>query len=299
MSDLLSVVIPSRKEKFLHKTIKDLLEKATGDIEVIAVLDGYWLLPEEIIDDKRVHYIHFSESKGMRACINAGVDIANGKYIMKTDGHCMFAHGFDEILKHDSHSDWVQIPRREALEPESWTMRTDQRPKYPIDYMFLTYPNDDKDWGGREFSGREWRERNDSEEMKGRLIDDAMSFQGSCWFMEKSYYYFLELMDEESYGSFWKEAQEIGFKAWLSGGRVVRNKKTWYAHLYKGKKYGRGYRLDKSGNDTHRQNIQDWMYKKVWHKQKHNMAYLIKKFPDAPMWTPERIEECNYKIEPN
>ena len=40
-----------------------------------------------------------------------------------------------------------------------------------------------------------------------------------------------------------QEAEEIGLTTWLSGGRVVTNKNTWYAHLFKGKELGRGYFL--------------------------------------------------------
>jgi len=293
--DKISLIIPSRGERFLHKTIKDILEKATQEVEVIAVLDGYWPPYNEMLSDDRVHYIHYSESIGMRGAINAGVAMAKGKYILKTDGHCMFAKGFDEVLKADHQEDWVQIPRRKRLEPEAWTLRDVEKPD--MDYMFLTYPNEDPEWGGREFSGREWREKNQDPALKSILIDDAMSFQGSAWFMTREYFYWLELMDEQSYGSFWKEAQEIGFKCWLSGGRVVRNKKTWYAHLHKGKKYGRGYRLNKGGNEIHQQNIEKWMNQKAWHKQIHPMSYLIEKFPGCPMWTPERIKEAQWKTE--
>lgn len=298
----ISVVIPSRNEQFLSRTIQDLLSNATSEIEVIAVLDGYW--PEAhktahwstpaIIEDKRVHYIHFPEPRGMRAAINAGVDIAKGEYILKSDGHCMFAKGFDTALMADMADNWISIPTRKRLEPESWTLRDVEKPD--INYMFLTYPNDDKEWGGREFSGREWREKNSDPTLKDKLIDDAMSFQGSAWFMKKDYFHFLELLDEETYGPFWKEAQEIGFKCWLSGGRVIRNKKTWYAHLHKGKTYGRGYSLDKSNPDQAKDNILAWMTRKMWHKQKYPLSFMIKKFPDAPMWTPERIKEADYAL---
>ena len=43
--DKISIVIPSRCEPLLTPTIKDLLVKAKGEIEVIAVLEGYW--PQE------------------------------------------------------------------------------------------------------------------------------------------------------------------------------------------------------------------------------------------------------------
>ena len=41
----LSVIIPCHKDPYLQKTIDSLLENATGEIEVIAVLDGYWADP--------------------------------------------------------------------------------------------------------------------------------------------------------------------------------------------------------------------------------------------------------------
>ena len=259
MADLVSIIIPSRNEQFLAPTIKDLLEKATQDIEVIAILDGYWPPKEEMVDDPRVLYIHCSKAKGMRAGINAGADIARGKYLMKIDGHCIVDKGFDEKLKADCKPDWVVIPRRYALDAEKWQIEERTDNKYPIDYQFLTYPEaSDEGYGGKEFSGRLWREKNSDPESKGKLIDDCMSFQGSCWFMEKEYFKFLELMDEESYGTFWKEAQEISFKAFLSGGAVKRNKKTWYAHLHKGNKYGRGYSLADTTPDKCKENIKKW-----------------------------------------
>lgn len=284
---LVSIIIPSRNEQFLYKTTRDLLDKATENIEIIPVLDGYWPKREEIIDDKRVHYIHFGESRGMRAAINAGAAIAKGEYLMKLDGHCMLAKGFDEVLKADMKDDWVVIPRRLRLEPETWTLRDVEKP--PMDYMFVTYPlvEDPQNWGGNGFSGREWRERNKDPELKAKLIDDALSFQGSMWFMKKSYFYFLELMDEIHYGPFWKEAQEIAFKCWLSGGRVIRNKKTWYAHLHKGRKYGRGYSLHRDMGKESNAYTNRWLTEKVWHKQKYDMKWLINKFWPVPSWPEE------------
>ena len=63
---VLSVLVPARNEVFLQKTITDLLTKAIGDIEVIAILDGYWPTPQLIADD-RLKIIHHGKSRGMRA----------------------------------------------------------------------------------------------------------------------------------------------------------------------------------------------------------------------------------------
>ena len=46
-----SVIIPSRNEHFLQKTIDDLLEKAEGDVEIVVVMDG---TDQDVRQDKRV-----------------------------------------------------------------------------------------------------------------------------------------------------------------------------------------------------------------------------------------------------
>ena len=40
-----SILIPSRNEMFLAKTIEDLLQNIRGKTEIIAVLDGQWRNP--------------------------------------------------------------------------------------------------------------------------------------------------------------------------------------------------------------------------------------------------------------
>ena len=112
---MLSVIIPSRNEQFLPNTIDDIFAKAEGEIEVIAVLEGYQPDPP-LKEDPRLHIIHHDKPKGMRACINAGVAIAKGRYLMKTDAHCMFDYGFDYKLATSCDKTWVVIPRRYSLD---------------------------------------------------------------------------------------------------------------------------------------------------------------------------------------
>ena len=230
---LLSIVIPSRNEKYLKQTIKDLLSKATGDIEIIAVLDGCW---SEIVENERVHYIHFTESQGMRGAINAGVAVAKGKYIMKTDGHCMFDKGFDEKLK-ECEKNWIVIPRRYALDVHNWKIEERTDDKYPIDVMELN----------SDLQGVPTHKRKDDS------IIDTESFQGSCYFLTKEYFNKLNLLDEKQFTSFFNEAQEIALKVKKDGGRVVRNTRTWYAHFHKTE--GRGYSLKNVDRNKARQSV--------------------------------------------
>jgi glycosyltransferase involved in cell wall biosynthesis len=261
---MVSVVIPSRNEPYLNKTIKGILENST-QAEVIAVLDGWWEEPEKIIEDPRVKYIHFTESKGMRSAINAGVAIASGDYIFKCDAHIMVSKNFDKVLEEQTKDNWVVVPRRFALEPETWTV--EENPKYPVDYMELS----------RDLHGEAWTSKNRDSSLEKIAIDDLMSFQGSAWFMKKTYFYELELMDEVNYGTFAYEAQEIGLKAWLSGGEVKVNKNCSYAHWHKTK--GRGYSLDKVDVRKAEAFMYNWeTLGRAWHKQTKPLEWLYDKF---------------------
>lgn len=276
-----SVVIPSRNERFLQQTVSDILSKAEGDIEVIVNLDGYWPDPP-LFNDHRLVTLHRGDPRGMRPGINSAVAISTGDYILKADAHTMWDQGFDVKLLADMQDNWVVVPRRKRLDAENWTLQDTHKPD--IDYMLLSYPDDPNDFGGPGLNGKLWEEKNRDESLKTVMIDDLMSAQGSAWFMKKSYFYELDLMDWEKWGTFWAEFQEIGFKCWLSGGRVVVNKKTWYAHLHKGKKYGRMYPLAHALLDQGAHYAKRWMNEKVWDKQTLPFSSMIERFMPIPGW---------------
>ena len=272
----LSIIIPARNEVFLSQTVNDLLTKAVEDIEIIVVLDGYWPDPP-LQEDKRLHIIHRGKPLGLRNAINSAAEIAKGKYILKCDAHCLFGDGYDEILKADCESNWISIPRRYSLDAINWC----RKEKHPIDYLYLECPSISKHG---DLAGVVWNERNYNVELEKVLIDDLLTFQGSCWFMHKDYFFELGKLDEENYGTFRKEPQELGFKCWLSGGRVIRNKKTWYAHLHKGKQFGRGYSLRntdwKKGDEYNKK----WITNSAWSGQTKEFKWLVEKFMPMPGW---------------
>ena len=269
---MLSVVIPSRNEPYLRQTILDLLKKSKGEIEVIVFLDGYWPPAKEIVDNPSVIYIHSCIAKGMRNAENSCVAVAKGDYVMKLDAHCMFSEGFDEVLKKDCEYDWVVVPRRYPLDPEKWQIEERTDNKYPIDYMYLS----------KDLHGVVWTEKNHDPQLKKKMIDETMSNQGSVWMMKKTYFHWLELMDESLYGMFWNEFQEIGLKTWLSGGKVMVNKNAWYAHWHKTK--SRGYSLPSNEQVDAQKNVNRWLTEKMFHKQKHTIKWLVDRFAPVPTW---------------
>lgn len=239
MNQKLSIVIPSRNEPHLAKTVNDLLSKAKGEIEIFAILDGWWPSGDEISNDPRVNYLHFSEARGMRNAINSGVAVSDGGYIMKTDAHCLFSEGYDETLKKYHQDNWVQIPRRYALDVVNWKIEERSDDKYPIDVMVLDEDN----------QAIPTRERKDNS------IIPTESFQGSCYFMTKNYFNKLKLLDEEKFTSFWNEAQEIGLKVGKDGGKIMCNTYTYYAHFHKTE--GRGYSLAGVDREKARQSVEE------------------------------------------
>lgn len=294
---VLSIIIPSRSDQYLQKTVDDLLNKAEGEVEVIVVYDGRWADPI-LRDDPRLVQVHhgmIDDNLGMRASINAGVAISRGQYIMILDEQCGVDQGYDIKLAANCEDNWVVIPRRKRLEPETWTLVNDGR--VDIDYMYVEYPYVkpfDKTQG---LHGAEWKQR--YFDHKDIMIDDTPTMQGSCYFMTRKHWdTIIGELDSTYYGPFTMEAQEVGLKTWLSGGRVVVNKNTWYSHWHKGHK-GKGYAFTNEQYRRHQEgmekgrlyaieywlNTKDFMYDWNW--------FVTERFPDMPGWTTdwkERIE---------
>src|SRR3990167_6528714 len=112
MSIKLSIVLPSYRDPLLFKTIRDILDNSElGDqLEVIGVWDGYYPPADLIIEDPRVKYLHLGANRGMRGAINAGVAMATGEFIARSDEHCSFGKGFDRILTETCEPNWIVTP---------------------------------------------------------------------------------------------------------------------------------------------------------------------------------------------
>lgn len=288
---MITIVIPTRDELYLDKTVADIFAKARGEIEVIVVYDNCWNDPAPT-DDPRLTIVHFSERRGLRAAVNTAAEIGKGDFLMKVDAHCMFAEGFDVELAKSCEKDWVMIPRRYSLDADKWEVKKDRE---KVDYMYLAFPFVDEN-NQLGFHGKNWMKR------KGPEIDETMSFQGSCWIMPMQYFRDLIYpMDEANYGLFIGEPQEIAMKVWLSGGRVMVNKRTWYAHLWKGRWYREKFR-ERYGKDYTRVGRQErkrgnaysldyWFFDR-WEGAKYKLEWLVEKFWPVPTW-PEEREQWN------
>ena len=239
---MLSIIIPSYKDPLLNKTINSILTNACTDIEVIAVLDGYWA--DNIIEDKRVKYIHLGNNRGMRGAINAGVDIAKGDYIMRTDEHCMFGERFGDILIKDCQSNYIITAKRYFLDPVKWEVMPDE----PVECEKLVIQE------GKKFSGSRWNER--AKEIADPIIE-SMAMQGSMWLMPHKWWdTVIGELQVEGYGPHYQDSHEMVFKTWKAGGKLMLDRNTWYAHKHRS--FPRTHNEGTTENPTNRE--AGWKY---------------------------------------
>ena len=292
-----SIIIAARNELYLNPTIENILKNSEDETEVIVVMDGYW--PRELPkEDKRLILVH-RERQGMKASINSAVQMCSGQYILKIDAHCIISEGFDHVLKQNCDKDDVVTIRRYSLNPDTWDIKRD---KDFVDYEYLRFPYELENkavHGSRVgIHAENWKERTISR--IDRLIDNQPTFQGSFYFMHKEHFVKrIEGLDEKGFGTFVGEAQQIGLKTWLGGGRCLINKKLWYSHLWKGKPYREAHlkeigtpytRIGQKELKASNAFCVDYFMHDRWKDRKHNLEWLIDKF-DMPTWPKDWMKE--------
>ena len=269
---MISVIIPAKNEVYLERTIRNVLDNATGDIEIIAELDGYLPDPPIHMNDNRVRFIHHKEGIGQRQCINHGASVAKGEFVMKLDAHCAVGKGFDTILAKDCQYDWTMIPRMYNLDHETWQPKTHKL----TDYMKIDMTEDRLLRAGY-YGKKEWRARH----RNARLIDDTMCCMGPCFFMHKARFWELGGCDE-NHGGWGQQGVEVACKAWLSGGALKVNKKTWFAHWFRGGTAGFPYHITGNQQEAARTYSRDVWLKDKWPKAKQKFSWLVDKFNAQP-----------------
>ena len=293
----LSILIPARNEMFLNKTIENILENIEADTEVIAVLDGYY---DEIPSNPRARVIHHETSIGQRAAVNEAARLSDAKYVMKLDAHCAVDKGFDVKLMEDCEPDWTVIPRMYNLHAFDWECVNCGERYYQADPV----PNCKKCQGAdfkisvvweprlhkkTDFARFDntmhfqyWRKYHKRPEAKGDIAD-VMSSVGACFFMHRDRFFEIEGLDEH-HGSWGQFGTEISCKSWLSGGRQVVNKKTWFSHFFRVGKLKFPYDITWEAQENARI-YSRWLWQgDNWHLAKRPLSWIVDKFKPIPSW---------------
>lgn len=299
----LSILIPARNEMFLSKTIQDILQNSTSETEIITVLDGEWADPP-VEQHPRVSIIFHNQSIGQRAATNEAAKIASGKYVMKVDAHCAFDNGFDTKLLADMNDNWTVVPIMRNLHVFDWVCsnghRRYQGPSGPckecgepteMDIVWRAKPSPQSKSYCFDATPhfQYFNEFSKRPEGKGD-ITETMSLQGSCFMMTRDRYFDLNVCDEE-FGSWGSQGIEVAVKSWLSGGRVIVNHKTWYAHMFRTQGPGFGFPYHQSGKQVKRakERAKKIFFSNGWEKQTRPISWLVKKFWPVPGWTEDDL----------
>lgn len=313
----LSVIIPARNEMFLQQTISNVLENIEADTEIIVICDGGWPDPP-VMDHERVVVIHHTVPIGQRAATNEGARVSQAKYIMKLDAHCAVDKGFDKKLIEGCQHDWTLVPAMYNLHAFNWVCSFCGKETYQgkkptscsttYESPGIVCANEDEfemkiiwkpkpkhltlSWRfDKNLQFQYWQKhRKRPETRRGNYIE-TMSFIGACWFMERERYWELDGLDE-AHGIWGQVGTEMACKTWLSGGKLLTCKKTWFAHLFRTGNFkgafGGGssfpYPLPQSQIDHARKHSQDMWLNNKWPKAIYPLDWLVEKFRPIPDW---------------
>jgi len=298
----LSILIPARNEMFLARTIEDILTHSEADTEVVVILDGAWADPP-IQDNDRVTLVYHPVSIGQRAAMNEAARLARGRYVMKCDAHCAFDQGFDRILLEDiaGHDDWTIVPLMKNLHAFDWVCQECGNRRYQgksgpcpkcggeeqreVIWKAKKSPNTTsmrfdpnlrfKYWGGYK------------KHQKGDLAE-TMSLLGACWMLSKRRYFALNICDEE-HGSWGQQGTEVACKTWLSGGRLICDKRTWFAHMFRtqGDDFDHPFPLSSRQVNRARKHSKRLFLRGEWEGAIHSLWWLLNRFAPVQGWEEE------------
>lgn len=121
-------------------------------------------------------------------------------------------------------------------------------------------------------------------------ITETMSLQGSCWMLTRDKYWELDVCDE-NFGSWGSQGIEVAVKTWLSGGQVMCNHKTWYAHMFRtqGGDFGFPYPISGKDQEHAKSYARDLFFNNKWPRQVRPLSWLVNKFWPVKGWTEEDL----------
>lgn len=312
----LSILIPARNEMFLNNTIDDIVKHCEADTEIIVVLDGAWADPG-IPKNERVNVIYVPEAIGQRAATNLACQLSKAKYVMKVDAHCAFDQGFDRKMieafqKTGDNVTMVPVMRNLWVFDWKcyrcgWKKYQGGMPKQCEQCRDSRYLRRKMVWIGKRNPSstsycfdtkpqfkyfEDYKHRQEYIKDKAEKgITKTMSLQGSCFMLTRDKYWDLNICDEK-FGNWGNQGIEVACKTWLSGGEVLVNHATWYAHLFR-TQHDFNFPWPVSGRkqEETKKKVRDFLWSNTWNKQIRPLSWLINRFSPVPTWTLEEIEK--------
>lgn len=299
---MISILITAKNEEFLQHTIDSILKSAKTPVEILVGLDGVFA---EVKEHPQVKVFYKEQGIGQRAMLNFLARQAKYEWLMKLDAHIILSDGFDKAMLEDMEEDICLVPQLlnlhaydwkcsgcgakqyQGLKPQGKCCKWEKdivwqpQPK-PIHSTF--YFNSDLVFEA-------------TDEVLKDPVGDVMTIQGMVFLVHRDKYFELNLNDE-SFGSWGSQGNEIALKYWLTGGRVKCTKKAWLAHLFRGFEEFPYERNMSEVHNAHLKAKRMFMCNNLEGQTK-TFQWLIEKFNYPLDWTPEKVKSlektCNVK----
>lgn len=266
----LSILVPSRNEEWLQKTLEDILEHIEGDTEILWEEDTMPI--------------------GQRALTNKLARKSTAKYLMKVDAHCSFSQGFDVKMMADMEDNRVLIPAMLNLYAFDWVCKDGHRTyqsninKCPtcgqsVDKQAVWQPKPKPVMTNGCFDSKAIFQWHDPQ--PELLKHQTMCIQGAGFMVTRENYWKWNLCDE-AFGSWGSHGVEISIKTWQNGGEVWATRNAYMAHLYRSAEEF-PYQRDMTQVDQ-----ANAMAKKLLTK---DIEWLIRKFEMPTDWSEEKIKD--------
>jgi len=190
-----TVIMFARNEKYVNRTVCNLLETATGKVQIIVVCDG---CDYELPNHSQVTKVRYAKPVGKRFAANEQAKKATSEYLFFCDAHIKMQRGWDTKLKCACSSKSVAVPMIRPLDEE-------------------TFEFSDTVTGGVTLLNADlrevWSDCQDKEQIE--VLRPTLAFQGMAWMIRADYYHVLGGFDE-SLGQWGYEGSEIATKVWLN-----------------------------------------------------------------------------------
>ncbi len=229
-----SVIIPShREEQWLNRTIANIFNTATGDIEIIVVLNGEWHPV-----DPRAKVIRLRENEGERVAMNMAVEDATGTHLLRIDAHCDFSPvGWDQMMEEVTgprdmtqavltavRLRWSMLSKKErarwlaSKKTEGQWREWDRIPGHRYERCRLL-PNYEAKW------------EDPNRDASLPTVIPNMSSTG-CGFMIRKDFYKMIGGADESYPIMGGIGEEFSVKTWMHGGKVQTRTDVIIGHIF-------------------------------------------------------------------
>lgn len=214
-----SVLIPAHNEQaYLNRTIENIFDTATGEIEVIVVLNGY---EQEV--DERAEVFRYQNNEGERVAMNMAATMATKTHLLRIDAHCDFSpKGWDEMMEKETGEKRLTVAVLTALEKETWK-------RLPGHWygMCRFIKSETKGKIGLE---AKWEKPNRDHDSY-RKIEPNMACTGCGFMIRKDFYWSIGGADEllPKMGAI---GEEFSVKTWLAGGKVQTRTDVMIGHIF-------------------------------------------------------------------